>query len=55
MGHLVAQLVGVQLVMAGRLVVRVELAGLLSRLVYHIVVYVGVISWRGRNTVTTCS
>lgn len=43
MGHVVAELAGVELVVARGLVLRVELARLLPRLVYHIVVDVGVI------------
>ena len=43
MGHVVAELGGVEAVMAGQLVVAVELARLLPRLVYHIVVDVRII------------
>ena len=43
-GHVVAELAGVQLVVARRLVLGVELACLLTRLVYHIVVDVRVVS-----------
>ena len=43
MGHVVAELGGVEAVVAGHLVVAVELASLLPRLIYHIVVDVRVI------------
>lgn len=42
-GHVVAELGGVEAVVAGHLVVAVELASLLPRLIYHIVVDVRVI------------
>ena len=43
MGHVVAQLGGVEAVVAGHLVVAVELTRLLPRLIYHIVVDVRII------------
>ena len=42
-GHAVAELGGIEGLVAGHLVVGVELPRLLPRLVYHIIVYVRVI------------